>query len=453
MHGIEDAVEKQKSSRRNAEQVRVGIIGYGTVGRATAEILFSHAEEISQRTGGISIVVTRICRKKPQTSELGVNGITVVSDWRQVATADDVDIVVEAIGGTSVARDVVRTSLENGKAVVTANKALIALHGDEIFALAQEKNLPLGIEATVAGGVPVIRAISEALAADRIQAVYGIVNGTCNYILTQMELHGIEFAHALEQAQAAGYAEADSSLDIDGLDARDKIAILARIAFGHAIRASEIPVTGIRNITSTDFHYAHRLNSTIRLVASAERAAGGVHIAVQPWLEPRDSMLAKAAGANNAIFIAGESVGTQMLYGRGAGGSATGTAVLSDVLQIARQIARGQTESSLLKGFHRAEPLRPLPRSNPVSWFLRLTVNDRPGILARTAEAIAREGINIDSVIQEPNMPKDRLSFVITLEPTLEMTVQRAVQAINQFEFMKAPVLLLPMISSAEEHV
>jgi homoserine dehydrogenase len=364
-----------------------------------------------------------------------------------------VDIVVEAIGGTSVARDVVRTSLENGKAVVTANKALIALHGDELFALAQEKNLPIGIEATVAGGVPVIRAISEALAADRIQAVYGIVNGTCNYILTQMEQHGIEFAHALEQAQAAGYAEADSSLDIDGLDARDKIAILARIAFGHSVLASEIPVTGIRNITSTDFHYAHRLNSTIRLVASAERAPGGVHIAVQPWLEPRDSMLAKAAGANNAVFIAGESVGTQMLYGRGAGGSATGTAVLSDVLQIARQIARGQTESSLLEGFHRAEPLHPLPRPNPVSWFLRLTVNDQPGILARTAQAIAHEGINIDSVIQEPNMAKDRLSFVITLEPTLETTVQRAVEAINLFEFMKAPVLLLPMISSAEEHV
>lgn len=453
MRGLEDAVERQDSTRRSAEQVRVGIVGYGTVGRATAEILSSHAEEICQRTGGVSIVVTRIARRKPGNSETGVNGITVVSDWKQVATANDVDIVVEAIGGTTVARDVVRTSLENGKAVVTANKALIALHGDELFALAQEKNLPIGIEATVAGGVPVIRAISEALAADRIQAVYGIVNGTCNYILTQMEQHGIEFAHALEQAQAAGYAEADSSLDIDGLDARDKIAILARIAFGHAIRASEIPVVGIRNITSTDFHYAHRLNSTIRLVASAERAAEGVHIAVQPWLEPRDSMLAKAAGANNAIFIAGESVGTQMLYGRGAGGSATGTAVLSDVLQIARQIARGQASSSLLEGFHSAEPLHPLPRPNPASWFLRLTVNDRPGILARTAEAISREGINIDSVIQEPNMPKDRLSFVITLEPTLETTVQRAVAAINRFEFMKAPVLLMPMISTVEEHV
>src|SRR5689334_17528874 len=393
MRGIEDAVEKQKISRSNAEQVRVGIIGYGTVGRATAEILSSHAEEISQKTGGISIVVTRICRRKPRAAELGVNGVTVVSDWRQVATADDVDIVVEAIGGTSVARDVVRTSLENGKAVVTANKALIALHGDELFALAQERNLPIGIEATVAGGVPVIRAISEALAADRIQAVYGIVNGTCNYILTQMEQHGIEFAHALEQAQAAGYAEADSSLDIDGLDARDKIAILARIAFGGAVRVSEIPVTGIRNITSTDFHYAHRLNSTIRLVASAERTAEGIHVAVQPWLEPRDSMLAKAAGANNAVFIAGEKVGTQMLYGRGAGGGATGTAVLSDVLQIARQIARGQTATSLLAGFNGDQLLRPAPPSTPVSWFLRLTVADRPGILARTAEAIAHEGI------------------------------------------------------------
>jgi homoserine dehydrogenase len=453
MHGIEEITEKQQLEKRNAEQVRVGIVGYGTVGRATAEILMGHADEISQRNGGIAIVVTRIARKKPRAAEVGVNGVTVVSDWRQVVTADDVDIVVEAIGGTTVAREVVRTSLENGKAVVTANKALIALHGDELFALAQEKNLPIGIEATVAGGVPVIRAISEALAADRIQSVYGIVNGTCNYILTQMEQHGIEFAHALEQAQASGYAEADSSLDIDGLDARDKIAILARIAFGGAVRVSEIPVTGIRNITSTDFHYAHRLNSTIRLVASAERVAEGIHISVQPWLEPRDSMLAKAAGANNAVFIAGEKVGTQMLYGRGAGGGATGTAVLSDVLQIARQIARGQTASSLLAGFDPAEPLRPLSRPHPISWFLRLTVSDQPGILARTAEAIAHEGINIDSVVQEPHMPKDRLSFVITLEPTLETTVHRAVEAINRFEFMKAPVLLMPMISPIEEHV
>jgi len=410
MRGIEEqTAEKTRDGLSRQKLVRVGIVGYGTVGRATAEILLGHAEEIRERTGGVSVVVTRICRRRAGASETGVNGVRVVSDWRQVATAEDVDIVVEAIGGTTAAQDVVRAGLEHGKPVVTANKALIALHGETLFALARAKNLPIGIEATVAGGVPVVRALSEALAADRIQAVYGIVNGTCNYILTQMEEHGIDFAHALEQAQAAGYAEADSSLDIDGLDARDKIAILARIAFGQGIRAAEIPVTGIRNVTATDFHYAHRLNSTIRLVASAERTPEGIHVAVQPWLEPRDSMLAKAAGANNAVFIAGEKVGTQMLYGRGAGGGATGTAVLSDVLAIARQIARGQTSSSILAGFSDAPPARPAPRPKPVSWFLRLTVADQPGILARTAEVIAREGINIDSVIQEPNMAKDRL--------------------------------------------
>lgn len=436
------------------KQVGVGIVGYGTVGKAVAEILTAHAAEIAQRTG-VSVAVTRICRRRARENEAeaGVNGVKVVADWRTVTSAEDVDVVVEAIGGTDVARQVVRGALSSGKAVVTANKALLALHGEELFALAREKNLPLGIEASVAGGVPVIRAISEALAADRIRAIYGIVNGTCNYILTQMEQHGLEFDQALQQAQKAGYAEADPALDIDGLDARDKIAILARIAFGYSVNAAHIPVAGIRQVTATDFHYAHRLNSTIRLVASAERSDGGLHIAVGPWLEPRNSMLAKADGANNAVFIEGEKVGTQMFYGRGAGGNATGTAVLSDVLQIAQQIARGQAASSVLSGFDNAESKPLLPRPRPVGWFLRLTVLDKPGILARTAEAIAKQGINIDSVIQEPNLPKDRLSFVITLEPATDSTVQAAVHVINSFEFMREPALLLPMISSMEEHV
>ena len=433
--------------------VRVGIVGYGTVGRATAEILTSHGEEIRQRTGGISVIVTRIARKSPRTGEEGVNHVPVIADWHQVVEAADVDIVVEAMGGTGVAGDVVRASLQNGKAVVTANKALLAQSGNELFALARERNLPIGIEASVAGGVPVIRAISEALAADRIKAIYGIVNGTCNYILTQMEQRGMDFAAALEQAQAAGYAEAEASLDIDGWDARDKIAILARIAFGVSINATDIPVTGIRHISATDLHYAHRLKSTIRLVASAERTSDGIHVAVEPWLEPIDSMLAKVDGANNAVFIAGEKVGTQMFYGRGAGGDATGTAVLSDVVEIAKQIARGHTASSTLAGFQSGEAIRLSTRTQPMSWFLRLAVHDKPGILARVAEAIAREGINIDSVIQEPHMPKERLTFVITLEPTTEATAQRAVTAINKFEFMREPVLLLPMISSVEEHV
>jgi homoserine dehydrogenase len=435
------------------KQVRVGVVGYGTVGRAAAEILTSHTQEICERTGGVSVVVTRICRKSPKALEAGVNGVQVVADWREVVCADDVDIVIEAVGGITTANEIVRTALEQGKPVVTANKALLARYGEQIFRLAKSRNLPVGIEASVAGGVPVIRAISEALVADRIRSVYGIVNGTCNFILTQMEQKGLEFAEALEQAQAAGYAEADSSLDIDGFDARDKIAILARIAFGQSVDAAQIPVTGIRQITATDFHYAHRLNSTIRLVASAECTSRGIHLAVQPWLEPRDSMLAKVDGANNAIFIAGEKVGTQMLYGRGAGGNATGTAVLSDVIEIAQQLARGQMAANSMPGFQHPEPVRFSPRLQPMSWFLRLAVSDRPGILARVAEVIAREGINIDSVVQEPHMPKDRLSFVITLEPTLEQTALRAVEQINQFDFMRQPVLLLPMISEIEEHV
>jgi homoserine dehydrogenase len=451
MRTIEETILIEATPLHQTREVRVGIVGYGTVGRATAEILALNAEEIQRRTDGVSIRVTRLCRKGARSSEAGVNGIAVVPNWEQVVNADDVDIVVEAIGGTGVAYQVIRASIEKGKAVVTANKALIAQFGEELFALADQKKLPIGIEASVGGGVPVIRAISEALAADRVQAVYGIVNGTANFILTEMENHGVEFGEALRQAQEAGYAEADPSLDIDGFDARDKIAILARLAFHGALSPADIRVTGIRQVSATDFHYAQRLNSTIRLVASAERNAQGINISVGPWLVRRDSMLAKVDGPNNAIFLVGEKVGTQMFYGRGAGGNATGTAVLSDVVQIAKHVAREQTMPNMLSGFHSTEKLALSERIHPVQWYLRLTVADRPGILARVAEAIAHEGINIDSVVQEPYTSKERLSFVVTLEPVGEPTVNRAVQAINQFNFMLEPVLLLPMISAAGE--
>ncbi|HEY6348884.1 MAG TPA: homoserine dehydrogenase [Candidatus Angelobacter sp.] len=443
---IEIAEEKQDEPAR--KDVRVGIVGYGTVGRATAEILASHGEEIRRRTNGISICVTQACRRAPRHAEHTAEGFAVVSDWRKVVTAEDVDIVVEAMGGTEVAREVVRTSIEHGKAVVTANKALIAQFGEELFALADLKRVPIGIEATVGGGVPIIRAIAEALAADSIQAVYGIVNGTANFILTQMEEHGVQFGEALKQAQVAGYAEADPSLDIDGLDARDKISILARLAFNASLSPDQIPVTGIWQIAATDFHYARRLDSTIRLVAAAERNPAGIIVSVEPWLVERESMLAKVDGANNAIFLKGEKVGTQMLYGRGAGGNATGTAVLSDVVQIAKHLARGQRVPNGLPGFHKPQCIALAERQRPLSWYLRLTIRDHPGILARVAEAIAREDINIDSVIQEPHMAKERLSFVVTLEPVGEVVVRKAVEVINRFEFMLEPVLLLPIVSN-----
>jgi len=449
MRAIEELMAPEPSTRPAQSTIRIGIVGYGTVGQATAEILAGHAQEIRQRTGGAALEVTRISRKTPRAEETGINGVPVVEDWREVVEAPDVDIVIEAIGGADVAYEVVRTAIAIGKPVVTANKALIARHGEELFALARAKNLPIGIEASVAGGVPVIRAISEALAADRIQAIYGIVNGTCNYVLTQMDLHEIDFAQALQQAQAAGYAEADPSLDIDGLDARDKITILARIAFHGALAPAQVPTTGIREVKAIDFHYARRLGSTIRLVASAERLHDGVKVGVRPWLVPRDSMLAKVNGANNAIFVAGEKAGTQMFCGPGAGGGATATAVLSDVIHIARHLSRQQSVPDALDGLHNRQPLALSAQSRPLSWYLRLTVADRPGILAQVAEAIARENINIDSVIQEPHMHKERLSFVITLEPVNESVVRHAVQAINTFTFMLEPVLVLPIVVEA----
>jgi homoserine dehydrogenase len=445
---MEETAATELEPKQRTREVRVGIVGWGTVGRATGEILTGNAEEIRRRTDGLAIRVSKISRKNPHASESGPGGIVMVSDWRKVVEADDADIVVEAVGGTEVAYDVARAALENGKALVTANKALIAQFGEELFALSNQRQVPIAIEATVGGGIPVIRCITEALAADRIQAVYGIVNGTANFILTQMEHHEVEFGVALKQAQDAGYAEADPSLDIDGLDARDKISILARLAFNASVSPAQVKVTGIRHVSATDFHYARRLDSTIRLVASAERNPNGISISVTPWLVSRDSMLAKVDGPNNAIFVVGEKVGTQMLYGRGAGGGATATAVLSDVVQIARQLARNQSAPNPLPGFHRPEKLSISERVRPVSWYLRLTVTDHPGILARVAEAIAHQGINIDSVVQEPHMHKARLSFVITLEPVVEGVVNRAVQEINKFEFMLEPVLMLPMVSA-----
>src|SRR5262245_61838056 len=239
MPEIEEALELEERKLRSKE-IRVGIVGYGTVGRAAAEILARNAEEIRQRTDGASIRVTRACRKSIRGPEHTPDGIYLVPDWRDVVEAEDVDLVVEALGGVDTSYRAVWAAIERGKPVVTANKALIADHGEELFALAGQKQVPIGIEATVGGGVPIIRAIAEALAADRIQAVYGIVNGTANFILTQMESHGVQLAEALKQAQAAGYAEADPSLDVDGLDARDKISILARLAFNASISPAQI---------------------------------------------------------------------------------------------------------------------------------------------------------------------------------------------------------------------
>ena len=362
-----------------------------------------------------------------------------------MVSAPDVDLVVETMGGNGTAYEIVCQALRAGKPVVTANKSLIATHGDAIFALAAEKRLPVGIEATTAGGIPIVRALRESSSGDRVAKLYGVLNGTVNYILTRMESEGLEFETALKEAQRAGYAEADPGLDIDGIDAGEKLCILARLAFNARLHPDQISVTGIRQISQVDLQYARRLRGRIRLVGAAEQQHDGIAVAVRPWLVPQDSMLGKVEGVFNAIFVEGEHSGTQMFYGRGAGGAATSTAVVADLIDIAQQLGSNGNGSPPVRfpGFDSAATMELTPCGPCCGWYLRLTVRDRPGIIARVATVLAEEEINIDSVLQEPHLPKERLSFVITVEPVAECTIRQAIARINQFDFLVEPVLLV----------
>jgi homoserine dehydrogenase len=414
------------------------------VGRATADIIAKHASLIERRSR-VKLVVTAVCRRKHIPEAEAPEGARITTGWRELLDAPDVDVIVETMGGVDHSLQLLRGALEHGRPVVTANKKLLAEHGDELFALAVARNLPVGFEASVAGGIPILRVIHESTAGDRLRALHGILNGTSNYILTQMESRGIDFEQALREAQLAGYAEADPTFDIDGGDARDKLCILARMAFGGRLDVNRIPTHGIRHIRAVDIRSAARLDRTIRLVASAEQTAHGLDLSVRPWLVSRRSMLAKVEDVNNAVFLVGDRLGTQMFYGRGAGGDATGAAVVSDLVEIARDLAAGRLSAKNVVGFLESRELELTPEPKPAGWYLRLTVNDEPGIIARVAETLAREGMNIDSVQQEPNSPKELLPLFFTVEPVSEPSVRRAVERINEFPFMVEPVLLLRM--------
>jgi homoserine dehydrogenase len=284
------------------KDIGVGIAGFGTVGRGTAEAIERNATQIADLVGA-RLHVSAVCRRSDIPADIVPRGAETYSDWRALVEDPKVNIVVEAIGGTGVAHEVIRTALELGKPVVTANKKLIAECGSELFALAAARKLPLGIEASVAGAVPIVRVLTEGIAGDRVLALRGILNGTANYILSTMHNDELSFEEALRLAQEAGYAEADPTLDIDGLDARDKLCILTQLAFHHHVACDDVPVKGIRHVLAEDFHYARRLDATIRLLASAVRHGEELEIGVRPWLVSRHSMLAGVEGAYNAVLV------------------------------------------------------------------------------------------------------------------------------------------------------
>jgi homoserine dehydrogenase len=433
-------------ARKPRRTVGLAVVGLGTVGTGTVKVLVEHQGEIQRRLG-CKLKLKTICSlgiRKKDVAWLGGRVKTTV-DWHEVVRDPEIDIIVELVGVLSVARAIAFAAIDAGKHLVTANKQLVAECGVELAEHARAAGVSLGIEACVAGGTPILHAIREGLAGEHFAGVYGILNGTTNYILTEMERRGCSFAEALAEAQQKGYAEPDPTFDVEGYDARYKIAILAMLCFGQAVRVEEIPVEGIAAIEQVDFAYARRVNHAIRLIASARRRARGrLEIFVRPMMIPASSQLANVLGSSNGILLVGNKGGNTTITGRGAGGEPTGVAVLSDVIEIARAMATGGGGSTPL-GYETWRPSRIAPASeNLISAYLRLVVRDRPGILARVCALLSRHRINIDSVLQEPALPKNRLPFVMTLEPRREKHVAQAVAEIARLPFMARPPLMLP---------
>jgi homoserine dehydrogenase len=365
----------------------------------------------------------------------------VWTDDIETVLSSDTDVVVELIGGIDPATDWIRRSLQARKSVVTANKQVIAHHGPELIALSAEQKVHLCFEAAVAGGIPIVHGVREGLAGDSLTQILGILNGTCNYILTRMESDKVTFSEALREAKALGYAEADPTADVDGFDAQAKIAILSAVAFGRQISVSDIPLQTIRTIESVDFLYADRLGCTIRQVARADADSSvgdGVRVSVQPTLVPRSSALARVEGGRNVVVVEGAFGGESVFSGFGAGGDPTGVAVVSDL----EAIARGPGD---IQSYRSVEPAA-VVRDFVAPHYLRFVVTDRPGIIAALANVFSAHGVNINAVLQEPGWSSTELPFVVTLEACESSTVEQILKTSAAFDFNVRAPLWLPVL-------
>ncbi len=431
-------------------EVRVGIIGLGNVGQGTMTILAETAQQIEQKLG-FPLRVKAICSRGVDKVAVpaGLGDVVRTTDWREVVSHPEVDIVAELVGGTGVARQIVETSIDQGKSVVTANKEMMAAIGSDLWERAIAKSSNLAMEASVAGGIPIHAVLREGISGDRIAALYGILNGTSNYILTEIEKNGSAFADVLADAQKLGYAEADPTADVDGHDARSKLAILSALAFGMKITAADIFTEGIRRISPIDFQYAHRLGHTIRLICAARQTKEGLFLSVRPALIPQSTILANVQGAYNAVWVRGVYGEDTFYYGRGAGPRPTGVAVVSDLMRVAREIVSGSPERVSPFAHERLGEFQPISvMKQKRAYYLRFKVEDRPGIIASLASILAEKNISLDAVLQLPSDTKSDLPFVITVEPSTEEAVQKAVAAMAKLDFMVEPPLALPMETS-----
>jgi homoserine dehydrogenase len=414
---------------------RVGLLGFGTVGQAVARILCSG--EVPQ------VQLTHICNRNVSRKRVDwVPSSVVWTDSVDDLIGADLDVVIELVGGLRPTCDWVRAALASGKSVVTANKQLMAHHGTELRDLARQKGQEIRFEASVAGGIPVLRALQEGLAGDRLVEVRGILNGTCAYILSRMQSGTISFAEALAEAQSAGYAEADPTEDVDGADAAAKLAIIAAVGLRRPVRVTDIQTRSIRPIEPVDFDYARQLGCTIRQIARASAEDNGaVFAAVRPALVPLDSGFGQVEGSQNLVTVRGVFGGETSFFGSGAGGSPTAVAVVSDVLSVVKR----QPDQPAAAG--QPTPMHEVSGDFVAPHYVRFTVNDKPGILAQVCAAYAKYGINIEGVLQLPRFRKDRLPFVTTLEECPESVLDRALAEVSQSDYHVQPPLALPIFS------
>jgi homoserine dehydrogenase len=429
------------------DQVRVGIIGLGNVGSGTLTILAENADRIALKLGfrlEVAAVCSRSVHEKHVPAALG--NVFRTTDWREVVMHPDVQIVVELVGGTGVASEIIEAAIANRKSVVTANKEIMAACGPEIWDRAIKAGINLAMEASVCGGIPIHAVLREGISGDNVVALYGILNGTCNYMLTEMEKRDVPLAKVLAEAQMLGYAEADPSADIDGFDARSKLVLLAALAFGEKITPSDIFMEGIRRISPIDFRYARTLKHTIRLICGARKIDDGLVLYVRPALIPSSTILAGVQGAYNAVWVKGEFGEDTFYYGWGAGSRPTGVAVVSDLMRVAREIRCGSPERVSPFAHKRLGDNSPVPVTlQKRAYYLRFRVDDRPGIIATLAGILAKKKISLDAVLQEPCDTKRDLPFVITVEPTSEQSIRDAVSEMSQLDFMREAPLAMPL--------
>jgi homoserine dehydrogenase len=415
--------------------INVGLLGIGTVGGGTWGVLTRNREEIQRRAGREIRIAVVADQDVEKAKRLTAGQAKIVADGNAVVTDPDVDIVVELIGGYTIAKELVLKAIANGKHVVTANKAMLAVHGNEIFAAAQKQGVMVAFEAAVAGGVPIIKALREGLSANRIEWIAGIINGTSNFILSEMREKGLGFDEVLKEAQARGYAEADPTFDVQGIDAGHKLTILSAIAFGIPMQFGRAYMEGITSLTREDIRYAENLGYRIKLLGITKLTAQGIELRVHPTLVPARRLIANVEGVMNAILVKGDAVGQTMYYGAGAGAEPTASAIVADLVDVTRLHTADPEHRVPHLAFQpdRLAATRILPMEEvTTSYYLRMRVADKPGVLADITRILADRTISIDAMIQrEPAEGEDQVDIIMLTHETQERNLNAAIIAIE----------------------